>query len=228
MGTRCSPSTNAWRVNSSPRSRSSSTTSPPSSRTYSIAPAASRCSPMIRTPFPPVSPMGLMARSPSYVSMNRRASSGSWQTRYSGHPAIPCRSISRRQNALSVSIWAAARVGPTQGIPAASRRSTTPASRGASGPMTATSRAFSVVNPTISGILVSFSRSTRSASRAIPGLLRAMTENILTPLLQESALVIACSLPPPPTTSIFISIYLPALKKCLSVQKLTDPHKRKK
>ncbi len=65
MGIRWVPSTNAWSVNSSPIRRSSITAFPFKDFTYSIAPFRSTCSPMIRTPFPPVSPMGLTTRSPS-------------------------------------------------------------------------------------------------------------------------------------------------------------------
>ena len=68
--------------------------------------------------------------------MNRTASSGSVKRPYSGQPGMPCRVIRARAQALSVSIRAAARVGPNAGMPAPARASASPASSGASGPIT--------------------------------------------------------------------------------------------
>ena len=85
-------------------------------------------------------------------------------------PAMPCFSTSSLMNVLEVSILAAALVGAAQGTPIASRASTMPFSRGASGPMKASSTPFSFAKAQ------TFSTSFSSQSRCsldlamIPGL----------------------------------------------------------
>ena len=83
IATKCSPSTNACIVYSSPTSNSSITTpsNPPIfcskiSLTYSFASSlSSSWSPTILTPFPPVNPIGFTTTGSSNESMNLNASS---------------------------------------------------------------------------------------------------------------------------------------------------------
>ena len=108
---------------------------------------------------------------------------------------------------MSVSSFAAARVGPTHAIPSDESSSTIPASRGASGPINAYSTPVFRAYAFMAGMSVSPRSKTPFAREAMPKFRFAITAKISVSLLRARARAIACSRPPPPTTSIFISMY---------------------
>ncbi len=179
MGTTLLPSQNAWIVNSSPTSFSSSTTRalPPIffekiSSAYAMMSALdSMCSPKTLTPFPPVSPVGLTTMS---VPSSSNPFATSWTSSATTNPTAPltlCLSSSSRMKLFEVSILAADFDGLAVGISATLRPSERPASSGASGPTTARSTPCAVANSTTLGTSVSSARSTSLASLEMPGFL---------------------------------------------------------
>src|SRR3990170_4927490 len=105
-------------------------------------------------------------------------------------------------NALSVSSRAAARVGPTAGIPAASSASAIPWPRGASGPIAARSAPWSFAQGTMRSTAFTSPRRISLEARRIPGFWFAIAARISAPLRRRAS-TIACSRPPPPTTRTF-------------------------
>ncbi len=210
------PSQNTIWVNSSPTALSSSITPAPPmfwskiSLMYSIvSPKLWRCSPWTLTPLPPVSPTGLTTIS---WSIFFRYSSASFALSKDANPRFPSMPWSFTRflmNDFEVSILAAALVGDAHDIPASSRASTIPTSKGASGPTNASSTEFSRAN--LRTLPTSFSsiRAYFFALLIIPGLAFFITAYISEPALWKASTA-ACSLPPPPTvrTRIFTAPFL--------------------
>ena len=116
----------------------------------------------------------------------------------------PASSMICLAKALEVSISAAACDGPNAAMPASRIRSTRPAARGASGPTTTRSTARSTASATNRSTSAA-AKATHSASSAIPGFPgAAMSEIEGSSCLNFQAS--ACSRPPPPITSSFISL----------------------
>ena len=108
------------------------------------------------------------------------------------------------EKTLLPSIAAAAFLGPKHLTPAASRLSTAPRTNGSSGATTAKSILFFNANSVIA--LISFAPiSTHSASCAIPPF-PGRAYIVSTFLFSFIFFMMACSLPPPPTTITFMCI----------------------
>ena len=119
----------------------------------------------------------LPAASPSALTTSGNTAPADERPRPSRHhrtvPITPSEYRRRRRSAWQTSCCppagAAARVGPQQAMPTASKASVSPATSGASGPGTTRSIALSWAKPTRAGIS-STPISTHSATAAIPGL----------------------------------------------------------
>ena len=146
-GTARSPSASAMKLSSSPLSRSSTMMRRPAAPNFpadNMALAASRASPgasATTTPLPAARPSALTTQAPSLESMCARAASSSVKLRASA-VGMPCRCIKALAKCLEPSSAAAALEGPRQGKPAAVNSSTTPATRGPSGPTMVRETAF--------------------------------------------------------------------------------------
>ena len=157
----------------------------------------------ITTPLPSASPSALITAGIAAVSRYERALSISSNTSYSA-VGILYFFISSFANTLLLSITAAALSGPKHLIPMASSASTAPRASGSSGATTAKSILFAAANSVI--FSMSFApMSMHSASFAMPPF-PGSAYIVSAFLFSLSFLIIACSRPPPPTTSIFISI----------------------
>jgi len=115
---------------------------------------------------------------------------------------MPCLTIKAFAKALELSICAAPADGPKQAIPHSVSRSTRPAARGASGPITTRSAGMFCAreqSPSISCRPI-FAISPTSAMPALPGEITSLSHSA------EAAIAIAsaCSLAPEPTSSTFI------------------------
>ena len=110
--------------------------------------------------------------------------------------------ISSFAKAFDPSSSAAAWVGPKAGMPAASSASTAPTTSAASGPITARSTWRALASATIASMSSAATSGNTSASAAMPALPGAQR---ISGCASEraSARTIACSRPPPPTTSAF-------------------------
>ena len=115
---------------------------------------------------------------------------------------MPCRAQNALVNAFDPSSRAAAALGPNALIPAAPSRSTSPRTKGTSGPTT-TSPAPSARASATSPAMSSAWTGTQRASAAMPALPGAHKSS-LTSGEAASAQHNACSRPPEPTTSTFI------------------------
>ena len=155
----------------------------------------------IRTPFPRASPSALSTIGMSAVSRYFIASSGLVKFSYAA-VGIPYFFIRSLENAFEPSIMAAFAFGPKALMPASLNASTAPATSGSSGATTTRSISFSFANATsLSNSITPIStHSARSAIPALPGA-QYIFETLL---LFEILVIMACSLPPPPTTNIFI------------------------
>ncbi len=162
-----------------------------------------RCGPITFTPFPPVSPAGLITTSPN-ESMNLDASLASEKTPNFGHPGILCFFIRFLAKDLSHSSCAAFLLGPAQGIPAWARESEIPELRGASGPITASSTGRDLVQFVTAFTSQMFPTAHSLEIFAIPGFLPLMKEKSSAPWERAIAFAIACSRAPEPTRRIFI------------------------
>ena len=115
------------------------------------------------------------------------------------------------QKTLLASSSAAARRGPNTRSPAASKASTAPAAKGASGPITVSPTLFSWANLTRAGKSVVW-MSTFSPSRsepALPGATKTRSARGLWAIFQARA----CSRPPLPTIRMFIVRPSPAARQ---------------
>ena len=102
--------------------------------------------------------------------------SDEWKFRKRGFPGMPYFSSRFRVKDFDVSRRARERVGPTAGMPAAARASTTPWLRGSSGPTTAKAAAASRAKATIASGSSYRPRRTSSEREAMPGLFVFMKE----------------------------------------------------
>src|SRR4051812_29375591 len=155
------------------------------------------------TPLPAASPSAL-----STVGKDACAScaSASSRLRSSAYPAVgtPASAISSLAKAFDPSSSAAALVGPKAAMPASSKASTAPATRPASGPITARSMPLLFAAATIAAASSAATSRRHSASAAIPAFPGAQSTSA-TCGERRSAFTIACSRPPPPTTRTFKS-----------------------
>ena len=208
MGLRVLPSVKASTDTSGPVRNSSTTTWAPlspkilSSMMECRAALDSSSFWAMMTPLPRARPSALMTAGYfPWSLMYSRAAAGSAKTSY---PAVGMRYFFIRflENTLLASIWAAAALGPKQGIPAASIKSTMPAARGSSGATNTKSTCFSLARANMPSLSMAFTGK-HSASRLMPPLpgaqYRASTRG-----LSFSLRTIACSRPPLPITNIFI------------------------
>ncbi len=199
------PSHSAITLASAPSSRSSMTSGPAAARS-TIARASSRGwpGPKTVTPLPPASPSAFTTNPLPRCASRWIAAAASAGVVATVACAIrtPAASATSWQNALELSIRAAARVGPKTAIPASPSASAIPAASGASGPMTTSSAASARARATTaapSSVSTVFVRT--RASCAIPSDPGA-TMTSFTPGSSASFQASACSRPPPPTMRI--------------------------
>ena len=118
----------------------------------------------------------------------------------------PAAAATSWQNAFDVSSRAASRSGPNTAIPAARSASATPAPSGASGPTTTSSaacaRASAVTAVGSSGSTAAVRTCGSPAIAAPPG----ATRTSFTPGSRPSFQAMACSRPPPPSTSTLVGM----------------------
>ena len=193
-GTAATPSHSANSETSGPSRYSSMTTRWQDAACRS---AAARSS-VTTTPLPAASASSLTTYGAPNASSAASASAAVVTTRASavGTPAAAMTSLAK---ALDPSIRAATASGPKAAIPAARSASATPATSGASGPITTRSAPTCFASRTTSpGSLAE--TTCRRASEAMPGFPGAACSS-LTSGSAASARTIACSRPPPPITS---------------------------
>mmetsp|Transcript_8397 Transcript_8397/g.21471 ORF Transcript_8397/g.21471 Transcript_8397/m.21471 type:complete len:371 (+) Transcript_8397:1101-2213(+) len=215
------PSAKAMQLHSSPSSNCSMTTSSPadpkapSNITDLTASSASSRDSGIRTPFPAARPLALTTHSRpaaySALTYSRAASySPFWKFRNAavGRLYFVKRSF---ENALEASSSAARLLGPKHCMPFAAHASASPAHKGASGPTNTNATFFSVARATKPCTSVSptatFVMSGSSDVPPFPGAQKTC------PTFGDSRsfTAIACSRPPPPTTSTFAAPSLVAI-----------------
>ena len=112
-------------------------------------------------------------------------------------------------NCLLPSRAAAAWFGPKTAMPCSRSASATPATSGASGPITTRSAASASASFTTSSRSVATTSGFTSTSRAIPSLPGAQTMFSRGVPVRTKALTMACSLAPEPITRIFTFASLP-------------------
>ena len=188
IGSARRPSQSANSETSGPSSSSSITNSSPSAATATSAASTSSGVWQTNTPLPDARPSALIthgARATDSVSAV-------------GTPAARSTSFA---NAFDPSIRAAAALGPNTATPFCRNRSATPATRGASGPITA--RSASTVSARLSSPSPSSARTGWQRPRlAMPGLPGAACSSVSAGLC-ASRHASACSRAPEPTTSTF-------------------------
>ena len=167
---------------------------------------ASRRSPVTTTPLPAASPSALTTYGGPNSSRARLASAAVLQVRAAA-VGMPAADITCLAKDFEPSIAAAAWLGPKQATPAARTASATPATSGASGPITTRSA------PVLAASAVTLAGSAAatswiSARRAMPGLPGAACKPV-TPPSRASARVRACSRPPDPMTRTRTAASLP-------------------
>ncbi len=191
-GTAASPSVTTKSETSGPARYSSTTTRPHSW----ACPSAAALSSVTTTPLPAARPSFLTTNGGPNSSSARPTSSASVQAcaRAVGTPAAVITSLA---NALDPSSRAASALGPNTAIPLARTASATPATSGASGPITTRSACSSTASAaTAAGSAASTARS--SATAAIPGFPGAAI-SCSTDGSSTSRSARACSRPPPPS-----------------------------
>ena len=191
-GTACVPSHRTSREHSSPSRPSSITMCRPASpkaAPESLALTSARASSRVRatrTPLPAARPSVLITQGPGRVSRKAWAAPASSRSKVAkravGTPAALRTSF---MNALDPSRSAPSAPGPMTGRPWARRRSASPATRGASGPITKRSASISSTGPSATVI-----------GGAMPGFPGVTT----TSAVRASTWASACSRPPLPTT----------------------------
>src|SRR5690625_4951243 len=200
-GTTVTPSVIQNSETSGPSKNSSTTILPPGLARHSAAWAsASSRSEVTTTPLPAASPSSLTTCGAPNSSSAAATSSTVKHTRESPVGTFAAAMISFAK-ALEPSRAAAACVGPKAGIPRFWTASLTPATSGASGPIT-TRSAFKLTarSPIASGAF--WSTAWRVASSPMPGLPGAAWSSV-TAESECSAAASACSRAPPPTRRIF-------------------------
>ena len=193
-----SPSLRKNSDTSGPARNSSISTGPVGRYVAAWARAASRSS-VTMTPFPAARPSAFTTWGAPKAS-RAAATSSSVRARVARPVGTPAASMIRFANAFDPSSRAAARLGPKAGMPRSRTASATPATRGASGPITTRSMSFARANP-VTAAGLSGSSSTIVASRAMPALPGAAKISCRTSSPRR-ARTMACSRAPAPRTRI--------------------------
>ena len=181
-----------------PSRNSSTSTGPCGSHTSAWRNAASRSS-VTMTPLPEASPSALITYGAPYWS--RVAATSASSVRRTARPVgTPARCITSFANVFEPSSCAAAFDGPNTGTPSARTASATPATSGASGPITTRSIDSSRTNSAMSSGSDWLMR-IRSASVAMPMFPGAATISCAFSFASECTR--ACSRAPEPSTRIF-------------------------
>ena len=188
---------------SGPSRNSSTTTTPPSlARHASAWASASARSSVTTTPLPAARPSSLTTWGAPRASSASATSSRVWQTRAIA-VGTSAAAITSFANDLLPSSWAACADGPNATSPASRTTSATPATSGASGPMTTRSTVCRRASSTIpSPSRTPPGSASHRAMASIPGLPGA-TITASTSWSAPRALTMACSRAPEPITRTF-------------------------
>ena len=196
---------------SSPSRNSSITTSRPASpnRPLNIALAAASASSGVAattTPLPAASPLALTTSGARWPRTHAASRLSRVKVREAA-VGMPWRRMNSLAKAFEPSSRAAARRGPKQGRPAAAKASTTPATRGASGPISVRSmrseRASARSSATSSAATLTLRTFGSPAVPALPGATHTSATRSEAAHLQARA----CSRPPPPAIRTFIEAH---------------------